>query len=210
MDIVDVEQPDGVVVTLGGQTPLKLANALAEAGVPIMGTSPEAIDLAEDRDRFSAILDELSIAYPAAGMASTFEEACAVADQIGFPLLRAPQLRAGRARHGHRVRRRPAGEVHDRGRQDHARSPGVPRPLPRGRRGVWTRCALRRRRGVRGRRAGAHRGGGHPLGRLGLLHAAVRAVGGHRVAAARHGAAAGAAHRRGGGSSTSSSPSRIR
>ena len=90
MDIVDAEQPDGVVVTLGGQTPLKLANALAEAGVPIMGTSPEAIDLAEDRDRFSAILDELSIAYPAAGMASTFEEACAVADQIGFPLLVRP------------------------------------------------------------------------------------------------------------------------
>ncbi len=95
MDIVDVEQPDGVVVTLGGQTPLKLANALAEAGVPIMGTSPEAIDLAEDRDRFSAILDELSIAYPAAGMVSTFEEACAVADQIGFPLLVRPSYVLG-------------------------------------------------------------------------------------------------------------------
>ena len=95
MDIVDAEQPDGVVVTLGGQTPLKLANALAEAGVPIMGTSPEAIDLAEDRDRFSAILDELSIAYPAAGMASTFEEACAVADQIGFPLLVRPSYVLG-------------------------------------------------------------------------------------------------------------------
>ena len=67
MDIVDVEQPDGVVVTFGGQTPLKLANALAAAGVPIMGTSPEAIDLAEDRDRFAAVLDELGIVYPAAG-----------------------------------------------------------------------------------------------------------------------------------------------
>ncbi|WP_139652953.1 carbamoyl-phosphate synthase large subunit [Raoultibacter phocaeensis] len=95
MDIVDVEQPDGVVVTLGGQTPLKLANALADAGVPIMGTSPEAIDLAEDRDRFAAILDELSITYPAAGMASTFEEACAVADQIGFPLLVRPSYVLG-------------------------------------------------------------------------------------------------------------------
>ncbi len=95
MDIVDAEQPDGVVVTLGGQTPLKLANALAEAGVPIMGTSPEAIDLAEDRDRFSAVLDELAIAYPAAGMASTFEEACAVADQIGFPLLVRPSYVLG-------------------------------------------------------------------------------------------------------------------
>ena len=95
MDIVDVEQPDGVVVTLGGQTPLKLANALADAGVPIMGTSPEAIDLAEDRDRFAAILDELSITYPAAGMASTFEEACTVADQIGFPLLVRPSYVLG-------------------------------------------------------------------------------------------------------------------
>ncbi len=95
MDIVDVEQPDGVVVTLGGQTPLKLANALAQAGVPIMGTSPEAIDLAEDRDRFAAVLDELNITYPAAGMASTFEEACAVADQIGFPLLVRPSYVLG-------------------------------------------------------------------------------------------------------------------
>ncbi len=95
MDIVDVEQPDGVVVTLGGQTPLKLATALAEAGVPIMGTQPEAIDLAEDRDRFAAILDEMGITYPAAGMASTYQEACIVADQIGFPLLVRPSYVLG-------------------------------------------------------------------------------------------------------------------
>ncbi|WP_172135527.1 carbamoyl-phosphate synthase large subunit [Adlercreutzia sp. ZJ473] len=95
MDVIDVEQPDGVVVTLGGQTPLKLARALEAAGVHVMGTSPEAIDLAEDRDRFSAILDELGITYPAAGMASTFEEACAVADQIGFPLLVRPSYVLG-------------------------------------------------------------------------------------------------------------------
>ncbi|MBQ9042666.1 MAG: carbamoyl-phosphate synthase large subunit [Eggerthellaceae bacterium] len=95
MDIVDVEQPDGVVVTLGGQTPLKLATALAEAGVPIMGTQPEAIDLAEDRDRFAAILDELEIAYPAAGDASTFDEAVRVADRIGFPLLVRPSYVLG-------------------------------------------------------------------------------------------------------------------
>lgn len=95
MDIIDAEDPDGVVVTLGGQTPLKLAHLLADAGVPIMGTSPEAIDLAEDRDRFSAVLDELGIAYPAAGMASTFEEACIVADQLGFPLLVRPSYVLG-------------------------------------------------------------------------------------------------------------------
>ena len=95
MDIVDVERPEGVIVTLGGQTPLKLANALAAAGVPIMGTSPEAIDLAEDRDRFAAVLDEMSITYPAAGMASTYQEACVVADQIGFPLLVRPSYVLG-------------------------------------------------------------------------------------------------------------------
>ncbi len=95
MDIVEVERPDGVIVTLGGQTPLKLARPLEAAGVPILGTSPEAIDLAEDRDRFSAILDELGIAYPAAGMASTFEEACQVADSIGFPLLVRPSYVLG-------------------------------------------------------------------------------------------------------------------
>ncbi|MEG2261211.1 MAG: carbamoyl-phosphate synthase large subunit [Raoultibacter sp.] len=95
MDIVDVEHPDGVVVTLGGQTPLKLARALQQAGVLILGTQPEAIDLAEDRDRFAAILDELDITYPVSGMASTFEEACQVADRIGFPLLVRPSYVLG-------------------------------------------------------------------------------------------------------------------
>ena len=95
MDIVDIEQPDGVVVTLGGQTPLKLARALEDAGVHIMGTKPSAIDLAEDRDRFAEVLDELAITYPAAGMASSFEEACQVADRIGFPLLVRPSYVLG-------------------------------------------------------------------------------------------------------------------
>ena len=198
MDIVDVEQPDGVVVTLGGQTPLKLANALAAAGVPIMGTSPEAIDLAEDRDRFAAVLDELGIVYPAAGMASTYQEACVVADRIGFPLLVRPSYVLGG---------RGMGIVYD-GAQlekymaeaakispDH---PVVPRPLPRRRGGGGPRRALRRRAGVRGRRAGAHRDGGHTFGRLGLLHAAVRAVRGRAGAAARHRAPPGAAPGRGG------------
>jgi len=95
MDIVDVEDPAGVVVTFGGQTPLKLARALEAAGVPIMGTKPEAIDLAEDRRRFSAILDELEIMYPAAGTASSFDEAVEVAQRIGFPLLVRPSYVLG-------------------------------------------------------------------------------------------------------------------
>ena len=95
MDIIDVERPDGVIATLGGQTPLKLARALEEAGVPIMGTGADAIDLAEDRDRFAEMLDCLGIAYPPAGDASTLDEAMRVADRIGFPLLVRPSYVLG-------------------------------------------------------------------------------------------------------------------
>ena len=95
MDIVDLERPDGVLVTFGGQTPLKLARSLEDAGVPILGTSPETIDLAEDRRRFSEVLDCLGIAYPAAGTASTLDEAVEVATRIGYPLLVRPSYVLG-------------------------------------------------------------------------------------------------------------------
>ncbi len=95
MDIVDFEHPDGVIVTLGGQTPLKLANQLERFGVPIMGTQPAAIDLAEDRDRFARILDDLDIAYPASGDATTYDEALRVAARIGYPLLVRPSYVLG-------------------------------------------------------------------------------------------------------------------
>ena len=95
MDIVDVEQPEGVICTLGGQTPINLAARLKAAGVPIMGTQPDALDLAEDRERFSALLDELDIAYPVSGVAETYEEAVEVAHRIGFPLLVRPSYVLG-------------------------------------------------------------------------------------------------------------------
>ncbi len=95
MDIIDVEQPDGVVVTLGGQTPLKLAQALQDEGVNIFGTKPEAIDRAEDRERLSVILDEMEIPYPAAGTANSLEEALEVAQRIGYPLLVRPSYVLG-------------------------------------------------------------------------------------------------------------------
>ena len=95
MDIVDAERPDGVIATLGGQTPLKFARALEEAGVPLMGTGADAIDLAEDRDRFAAVLDGLGIAYPPAGDASMLDEAVRVAERIGFPLLVRPSYVLG-------------------------------------------------------------------------------------------------------------------
>jgi len=93
--IVDVEKPDGVLVQFGGQTPLNLARALEAAGVPIWGTSPETIDLAEDRERFGALLTELDIPQPDNGMARSLDEARAVADRIGYPLLVRPSYVLG-------------------------------------------------------------------------------------------------------------------
>lgn len=95
MDIVEAEQPAGVVVTLGGQTPLKLAKALENAGVSILGTKPEAIDLAEDRERFASLLDDMAIRYPAAGSAGSIPDAVRVAERLGFPLLVRPSYVLG-------------------------------------------------------------------------------------------------------------------
>ena len=95
MDIVDLEQPDGVIVTLGGQTPLKLARPLEAEGVPILGTKPEAIDLAEDRERFASLLDSLGISFPPAGTAESPEAAQQVAARLGFPLLVRPSYVLG-------------------------------------------------------------------------------------------------------------------
>ena len=95
MDIVDVERPVGVITTLGGQTPVNLTRQLAESGVTIMGTQPDAIDFAEDRERFSALLDRLGVMYPPAGMATSFAEAESVAAHIGYPLLVRPSYVLG-------------------------------------------------------------------------------------------------------------------
>ena len=95
LNVVDVEQPDGVLVQFGGQTPLKLARALEAAGVPIWGTPPEAIDLAEDRDRFGALLDRLGIPAPAHGSATSWPEARAAAELIGYPVVVRPSYVLG-------------------------------------------------------------------------------------------------------------------
>ncbi len=95
MNIVELEQPEGVVIQFGGQTPLKLAVPLHQAGVRILGTSPDAIDLAEDRKRFSALLTQLGIAQPESGTASSIEEAKAVARRIGYPVLVRPSYVLG-------------------------------------------------------------------------------------------------------------------
>jgi carbamoyl-phosphate synthase large subunit len=99
LEILHVEQSRGtlagVIVQFGGQTPLKLAQALETAGIPILGTSPDAIDLAEDRERFAALIERLGLLQPANGIARSREEAIAVASRIGYPVLMRPSYVLG-------------------------------------------------------------------------------------------------------------------
>ena len=95
LNICDTEKPDGVIVQFGGQTPLTLALPLKHQGVPIIGTDPADIDLAEDRKLFGKLLDDLGIPSPANGTATNAEEACAVARRLGYPVLVRPSYVLG-------------------------------------------------------------------------------------------------------------------
>lgn len=95
LNICDHEEPAGVIVSFGGQTPLKIAKALEQNGVTILGTSPEGIDLAEDRERFGALLRKLEVVHPKYGTAYTVNNALLVAEQIGFPVLVRPSYVLG-------------------------------------------------------------------------------------------------------------------
>jgi carbamoyl-phosphate synthase large subunit len=95
MNILEKEKPEGVVVQFGGQTPLRLSVPLHEAGVKILGTSPDATDVAEDRKRFSALLRRLEIPQPESGTATSLEEAKLVAERIGYPVLVRPSYVLG-------------------------------------------------------------------------------------------------------------------
>lgn len=95
LEIVRIEQPEGVIVQYGGQTPLKLANALEKNGVPIIGTSPDAIDLAEDRERFQQLLEKLNLKQPPNRIANSIESAVAGANEIGYPLVARPSYVLG-------------------------------------------------------------------------------------------------------------------
>jgi carbamoyl-phosphate synthase large subunit len=94
-DIIDHEKPDGVIVQLGGQTALKLAEKLHKKGIPIIGTSYDNMDIAEDRGRFSDMLKEMDIPYPSYGTATTVDEAVEVAKTVGFPVLVRPSYVLG-------------------------------------------------------------------------------------------------------------------
>jgi len=95
MNIVDREKPDGVIVQFGGQTPLKLALPLERAGVTIIGTSPDSIDLAEDRERFAALLKRLALKQPDNGIARSYDEAFKIASRLGYPVLVRPSYVLG-------------------------------------------------------------------------------------------------------------------
>ena len=95
LSIYEKEKPEGVIVQFGGQTPLNIANDLARAGVRILGTTPDVIDLAEDRDRFRHMMENMNIPMPEAGMAVNLEEALAAARRIGYPLMVRPSYVLG-------------------------------------------------------------------------------------------------------------------
>ena len=95
LNIADLEQPDGVIVQFGGQTPLNLARDLERGGVRIVGTSPDSIDLAEDRKRFGALINSLGIRQPENGTATNVDEAVAIANSIGYPVLVRPSYVLG-------------------------------------------------------------------------------------------------------------------
>jgi len=95
LSIYEKEKPEGVIVQFGGQTPLNIANELAAAGVKILGTTPETIDLAEDRDRFRQQMRKIGIPMPESGMAGNLEEALSVASRIGYPLMVRPSYVLG-------------------------------------------------------------------------------------------------------------------
>src|SRR3984957_13610591 len=161
----------GVIVQLGGQTPLGLAQRLADEGVPIVGTPPEAIDLAEDRGAFG---DLLSGGGPAGSPLRHGDDVRAGPADCRRHRLSGPGsavLRPRRARHGDRLRRRNAAGLHRPGHRAVARTPGSGGPLPGGRDRDRRRRTLRRRRGLHRRHHGAHRRGRDSLRRLGLCAA---------------------------------------
>ena len=174
LGVIEVEQPEGVIVQFGGQTPLKLAAGLQEAGVPLLGTSVDAIDLAEDRGRFGDLLERLGYEAPPYATAHTSRRRWSAAETVGYPLLVRPSATCSAAARWRSST--PATGCADYLEPQRARRPpDLPRPLPgerdRGRR----RRALRRRGRLDRRHHAARRGGRHPLGRQRLRAAAALA-----------------------------------
>ena len=157
--VCEREQPDGVVIQFGGQTPLKLARAIEDAGYRILGTPFDAVDLAEDRERFAGLLRAHGLRSPEWGIAASPDEAVAIAERIGYPVLVRPSyVLGGRAM---RVCYTP-----DEVREMPPFEPDPRRPLRRARGRGRRRRALRRRGHLHRRGHAARRGGRRPLRRL--------------------------------------------
>ena len=176
LEIVAKEKPVGVIVQYGGQTPLKLALALEKAGVPIVGTTPDSIDIAEDRERFQKLLHELGLKQPPNRTARTEEQALVLAQEIGYPLVVRPSyVLGGRAMeivHGDKDLERYMREAV----KVSEKSPVLLDRFLDDAIEVDVDCISDGQRGDDRRDHGARRAGGHPLRRLGLLAAAVLAA----------------------------------
>ncbi len=177
LEILHLEKPRGVIVQLGGQTPLKLAEALEEAGIPVLGTSVDSIDRAEDRDRFADVCRKIGARVPDNGIATQRGGGARGGPPHRLPRAGAPVLRAGWAGDAHRLRRGVAGALLRGGGAGLGGPSGAGGPLPRGRiRGRRGLAVRRRGRGHR-RDHAAHRGRRRPLGRLGVRAAPLPPVG---------------------------------
>ena len=177
LNICDRVQPDGVIVQFGGQTPLNLARRLTDAGVPIIGTSVDAIEAAEDREKFQKLLHKLGLRQPPNGIARTMDEARREAEKIGYPLLVRPSfVLGGRAM-----------EIcYDTAQMERfvaeafIAAEGQPVLIDRfleGATEVDVDCISDGTTVDRAGHHGAHRGGGRPLGRFGLRDSAVQLAG---------------------------------
>ncbi len=201
LEIIETERQagtlHGVIVQFGGQTPLKLARALEAAGVPILGTSPDAIDLAEDRDQFKRLLDKLGMKQPKNGIAYSVEQSRLIASELGLPFVVRPSyVLGGRAMAIIRDESQfadyllgtlpsliPSDVVarypNDKTGQINTvlgKNPLLFRPLPVGRGRDRRGRGLRRAGRVHRRHHGAHRGGRDPFRRFRLLPAAALAL----------------------------------
>ena len=181
IELVEVERRNGellgLIVQFGGQTPLKLAKPLEAAGIPILGTSPDAIDLAEDRDRFQKLIHELKLRQPDNGTATSQEQAIAVAERIGYPVVIRPSYVLGGRAMQIVYDRAGARALYARGGEGLGRHAGADRFLSARRHRGRCRCAGRQGpERLRRRHHGAYRGGRNPFRRFGLLAAAAFAA----------------------------------
>ena len=176
LNICDRVQPDGVIVQFGGQTPLNLSRALATAGVPIIGTSVDTIEAAEDREKFQQLLERLDLKQPANGIARNMATARLEAKKVGFPALGAAQFCARGTGDGDLLRPGSVRAVRGGGVCGRPRTTRADRPVPGRCHRSGRRCHLRRRGSGRHGRDGTHRGSGRPFGRFRLRHSTVQSA----------------------------------